>query len=398
MSSNILVRLASLLKVRDKHLRHASFRIFRLLLRQNNPNIHTQIMKHDVIKPLLDLTLQESRRDNLLSCSCQEYFDFIRKEKVKELGKFCWTKHEEELRKLAQSPLGGQRFAQFNAWIQFEILQQNKEPPPAHSRVDKTMDTRGWQSSGRALDAEEENYFNTDDDEELIPVVSPTWPKVAPLVTPAPNTLLKRKRRSSIGGVTKGYRPPLRNPVMGSLVSADYGEEDEDDGRKQLPEGNAQRGDPSSSRSPSPEIPASPKLAHRQVALPASGPPPKRLSEEDDDDDILETIARSRYRPQSPAPGMMASLDSLRPSEKRRRGNDEDDDDVITGRLSKAKKIDLGTLKEKFSFGAIGRTKNGEDSSKKIKVKLGVTSLNASAVNPSTPAPSETGAKDGDTG
>ncbi|KAG6868759.1 hypothetical protein C0993_011028 [Termitomyces sp. T159_Od127] len=397
ISSNILVRLASLLKARDKHLRHASFRIFRLLLRQNNPNIHIQIMKHDVVKPLLDLTLQESRRDNLLSCSCQEYFDFMRKEKIKELGKFCWTKHEEELRKLAQSPLGGQRFEQFNAWIQFEMLQQNKEPLPADIRVDKMMDSRSWQSSGRALDAEEENYFNTDDDDDLIPVVSSTRPRVAPLGTPAQSALLKRKRRSSIGGATKGYRPPLRNPIMGSLVSAEYGDEDEDDGRKQSPEGNSQRVDPSSSRSPSPEIPASPKMAHRQVTMPASGPPPKRLSREDDDDDILETIARSRFRPQSPAPGMMASLDSLRPSEKRRRGNDDDDDDVITERLSKAKKLDLGTLKEKFSFGAIGRTKNGDDSSKKIKVKLGVTSLNA-VVTPSTPAPSETGAKDGDTG
>ncbi|KAG6861854.1 hypothetical protein C0995_011151 [Termitomyces sp. Mi166 len=401
MSSNILVRLASLLKVRDKHLRHASFRIFRLLLRQNNSNIHTQIIKHDVVKPLLDLTLQESRRDNLLSCSCQEYFDFIRKEKVKELGTFCWTKHEQELRKLAQSPLGGQRFEQFNAWIQFEMLQQNKEPPPADSKVDKTMDARGWQPSGRALDREEENYFNADDDEEdFIPVVSPTWTKVTPLGTPATSLPLKRKRRPSVGAATKGYRPPLRKPIMGSLVSADYGEEDEDDGRKPLPlaNENAQRTDPSSSRSPSPEIPASPKLTHRQVPMSASGPPPKRLSTEDDDDDLLETIARSRLRPQSPAPGMMASLDSLRSSEKRRRGDNDDDDDVLMERLTKAKKLDLGILKEKFGFGVIGRTKSGDDTSKKIKVKLGATSFDASAATSSTPVPSETGAKDGDTG
>ncbi|KNZ76043.1 hypothetical protein J132_00318 [Termitomyces sp. J132] len=335
ISSNILVRLVSLLKARDKHLRHASFRIFRLLLRQNNPNIHTQIMKHDVVKPLLDLTLQESRRDNLLSCSCQEYFDFIRKEKVRELGKFCWMKHEEELRKLAQSPLGGQRFEQFNAWIQ-------------------TVEARGWQPSGRVLDAEEENYFNADDDDEdLIPVVSTIWPKAAPHGIPA-HSVHKRKRRSSIGGVAKGYRPPLRNPIMGSLVSADYGEEDEDDGRKPLPSAgdNTHRMDPGSSRSP--------------------------------------------LRPQSPAPGLMASLDSLRPSEKRRREDDEADDDVLMERLSKTKKLDFGILKEKFSFGT--RTKNGDDPSKKIKVKLGVTSLNASATIPSTPAPPETGAKDGDTG
>jgi len=36
-------------------------------------------MKHDVLKPILDLTLEESRRDNLLSCSCQEYFESMRR-------------------------------------------------------------------------------------------------------------------------------------------------------------------------------------------------------------------------------------------------------------------------------------------------------------------------------
>lgn len=97
-SSNILPRVATLLKGRDKHLRHcelsdtfdrilrftfpistAAFRIFRLLLKQNNPNSHAQLMKHDILKPILDLTIQESRRDNLLSCSCQEYFENMRK-------------------------------------------------------------------------------------------------------------------------------------------------------------------------------------------------------------------------------------------------------------------------------------------------------------------------------
>jgi hypothetical protein len=57
----------------------ASFRIFRLLLKQGNPNSHMQVMKQDILKPILDLTIQESLRDNLLSCSCQEYFEHMRK-------------------------------------------------------------------------------------------------------------------------------------------------------------------------------------------------------------------------------------------------------------------------------------------------------------------------------
>ncbi|GLB34125.1 putative DUF625-domain-containing protein [Lyophyllum shimeji] len=401
MSSNIVVRVASLLKARDKHLRHAAFRIFRLLLRQNNPNIHVQIMKHDILKPILDLTLRESRRDNLLSCSCQEYFDTMRRENMKELAKFCMAKHESEIRQLAQSPLGGQRFEQFIAWWQWEMIQQNKEPMPEESRSDKPVEARGW-PQGRSLDAEEEDYFNADDDEEedVTPAVGQSLPRMATVGTPSvgANNLLKRKRRMAVGSTSKGHRPPLRTPALGSLV--DYGDDDEEDGPP--PPLTKKPGSPQpqqrTSLSPSPEVPpASPKLSHRQVVVAPSGPPPKRASAEDEDDDnLLEALARSRPRPVSPAPGMMASMESLRTSEKRRR-EDEEDDDELVGRMSKVKKPDLGAQKERFGFGNISRTKNGDDPPKKIKVKLGTSSL-AVASTTSTPVPSETGAKDGDTG
>jgi hypothetical protein len=75
----------------NEHLLTAAFRIFRLLLKQNNHNTHVQMMKHDVLKPILDLTIQESRRDNLLSCSCQEYFENMRRvsiRRIQELSQF----------------------------------------------------------------------------------------------------------------------------------------------------------------------------------------------------------------------------------------------------------------------------------------------------------------------
>ncbi|KAG5648782.1 hypothetical protein DXG03_000131 [Asterophora parasitica] len=392
LSGDIIVRVASLLKARDKHLRHAAFRIYRLLLKQNNQNMHQQIVKHDILKPILDLTIQESRRDNLLSCSCQEYFDFIRKEQVKELAKHCMTKHEAAMRRLSQSPLGGRRFDQFIAWWNWEVLRINKEPVPDNLKSEKPADSRGW-PQGRALDAEEEDYFNGDDDEEeVVSIVQQTSPKIAMVGTPLPSNQLKRKRRVAVGHSPKGYRPPLRAPSLGALV--DYGEEDEDDDREKASSPLPQQ---STSRSPSPEVPASPKLAHRQVPVTSSGPPPKRVIV-DDDDNLLETLARSRSRPQSPAPGMMASMDTLRTAEKRRRGDDDDEDDELMTHLRKAKKPDLGTQKERFGFGNISRTKNGDDPPpKKLKVKLGASTF-AVASTPSTPVSSELGAKDGDTG
>lgn len=104
LSSNVASRMGSLLTAKDKHLRlgkfHyilfavltysspmgiytmvtlAAFRFFRVALRLNNHNLFTHLIKLDALKPVVDLTLQESRRDNLLSSACQEFFEFMRK-------------------------------------------------------------------------------------------------------------------------------------------------------------------------------------------------------------------------------------------------------------------------------------------------------------------------------
>lgn len=101
LSSNIACHVGTLLSARDKHLRlgeylrashitrddiHgscfdviAAFRFFRVLLRLNNRNLFNHLMKIDAMKLILDLTVRESRRDNLLSSTCKEFFEYMRK-------------------------------------------------------------------------------------------------------------------------------------------------------------------------------------------------------------------------------------------------------------------------------------------------------------------------------
>ncbi len=92
----------------------------------------------------------------------------------------------------------------------------------------------------------------------------------------------------------------------------------------------------------------------------------------------------------------MTGMGLMRPSEKRRRS--DDDDDELMERLTKVKKQDHGTQKEGAS-GPIGpRTKPGDDPPpKKFKMKIGAGSVAVASLPPNS-APSETGAKDGDTG
>ncbi|KAG7097393.1 hypothetical protein E1B28_004743 [Marasmius oreades] len=395
LSTAVVLRIATLFKSKDKHLRHASFRFFRLLLKQNNPNMHTQVMKYDILKPILDLTIRESRRDNLLSCSCQEYFDHMRRENMKDLIKFCMTKHEEEIKALAASPLGGQRFVSF-----IQRWEVNNEPPPPEEVKQESPD-RSWPTQSWTLETEEDSYFNADDDDDdgVIPSISQqNWSRGSgpspPLAGMHPGH--KRKRRMAVAGAPIGNQAvrtpnhtPNNAPFLGSLV--DYDDDDED---SPLPPKEVYA---LSSGEQSPFL--SPKLAHRQTYSPNQRLKPL---EENEEDNLLEALV-NRGRPESPAPGMMASMSDLGPVRKRRRGEDEDEDGLL-GRLSKTKKANVGKQKEGGETGDFGGgsaratiKRNEEPAHKKFKLKLGTPKSVASSAS-TIPTPSVSDAKDGDTG
>ncbi|KAJ7098713.1 component of IIS longevity pathway SMK-1-domain-containing protein [Mycena belliarum] len=376
-SSQILSRVPTLFKARDKHLQHAAFRIFRLILKLNNANLHTQMMKLDVIKPILELTLRESKRDNLLSCSCHEFFDFMRRENIRDMIKFCMTHHEPDIRKLAETPLGKERFILF-----IQRWEINNEPPPEESKSEKPLDNR-WPGQGRVLDAEEEDYFNAEDEDDYIPPISgQQWVRSLVSGRGSPIPSLKRKRRiSTMSGALGAFQPNLTprtpSPSLGQLM--DYGEEDDDLGAIDA------------------ELLAGSTTGSAQPLSSGPPPPPKRPSDDDDEDNMLEALVRgkSQIRPSTPTP---------RSGDKRRRGDDDDDDDEMLERLTKAKKPDLGSQKGAGGGMVTRSAKLGDDPPpKKLKLKFGLGSavLAASPTmpisSPSSPD-SKNGAKDGDTG
>ncbi|KAG1892117.1 component of IIS longevity pathway SMK-1-domain-containing protein [Suillus subluteus] len=415
LSSHISARMVSFLKARDKHLRLAAFRFFRICLKVNNPNFMIHLMKLDVFKPILDLTIQESRRDSLLSASCQEFFEHMRRENIKDPINHCMTKHESLVRQLAASPLSGHRFMSFiRRW---EI---NVEPPPKEeSQPVKSL--RDPRHMGRNIDVEEEDYFNTEDEESdnHTPSISPQvgsrdpYDENPPFISPhlrgrssSPvHTTLKRKRRGAMVG--KGFRPQTlalpRTPPLKSLV--DYRDEDEEEIGPPSPKvpsvpiskAATTASQRSSPLSPAADIPPSPRISHRQIS---SRPPPlPRRSSLDEEDNLLESLLRSKSIAPSPsnAPAKASSKLSMLPirlGDKRRR---EDDDEQLDILANKPKRPDLGSRKEpEPSSGRINTVKPGEDPPKKFKLAL--RSIVTAAPQPLTPVPSEPGVKDGDTG
>ncbi|OSD04439.1 DUF625-domain-containing protein [Trametes coccinea BRFM310] len=402
LSSNVAPRVASLLRSKDKHLRLAAFRFFRTCMRLKNGNIFKHLMKHDVFKPILELTLRESKRDNLLSSTCLEFFDFMRRENLKEIINHCMTKHGDMVRTLAESPLVGSRFKDFIArW------EMNNEPPPIEKIEKHPLGTpqRGW-GQGRLLDTAEEDYFNADDDEEeTIPIVS----------TPPPRGHLlagKRKRPMRTGIPVRspkqfnGAGIP-RTPPLGSLV--DYDEGDDAGAENAAPSSPSLSGRMSpipggfipvgiNTNAPSDAPPASPRMAHRQVSVKAPLSP-------EEDGDILEALSKGgpSLLPKLPLPGGPEGA----AGSKRRR--DDDDDELLERLANKAKRPtpSPSSPKDGAESSAASAPKGApakapEEGPKKLKLKIGAVGASVAAApsssTSSSDSPSSTGTKDGDNG
>ncbi|KAI0650842.1 DUF625-domain-containing protein [Trametes meyenii] len=396
LSSNIAARVASLLRSKDKHLRLAAFRFFRVCLRLKNGNIFKHLIKHDVFKPILELTIRESRRDNLLSSSCLEYFDFMRRENLKDVINHCMTKHGDLVRSLAESPLVGSRFKDFIArW------DMNNEPPPVEKieKVPLGTPQRGW-GQGKSLDTAEEDYFNADDDdEEPIPIVSTPPPRGHPLAG-------KRKRPMRTGIPMRSSPKPQqfnagspRTPPLGSLV--DYDEGDDAGGENGSP---PSPGPPSGRASPVPggfipvscyphsdAPPASPRMSHRLVSVKSPLSP-------EEDGDILEALAKGG---QSLLPKLSSGPESGVGSKRRR---DDDDDELLERLANKAKRPTPSPLSPKDdtdSSPGVAKalpTKPSEEGPKKLKLKIGAIGVAVASSSAPPSSPSSTGTKDGDNG
>jgi len=352
------------------------------------------LIQQDVFKPILTLTIQESRRDNLLSSSCQEYFEFVRRENVKDIITHCMTKHETLVRQLADSTLGGPRFKAF-----IQRYEMNVEPLPKEEKTPEQLVPNGARRWGQGvlLEAEEEDYFNADDEEE-------PFPNLPVLSSSPPRGGVKRKRARATGLPMRPVRPPYasipRTPVLGTLVDYDDGDDavsgSPDDATASPNRSPSSNYFPTTSSAPTPDVPSSPRLVHRQIPQKAAPSSPQ-----DEQDDLLESLYKA---------GASSPTAPTKPPDLGKRRRESDDDDELLERLaSKAKRPSVGSTPDKEKenseaspAGKAGLAKPAEEGAgpKKIKLKFGAVGSAVAAAQPTAtpPAPSSTGTKDGDNG
>lgn len=118
---------------------------------------------------ILDIVLETMPRDNLLNSACLELFEFIKRENIKPFILHVVEKYREKLETITyvdtfQTLI--MRFEQlqgYEAEADSTLFSQDEGSDSRRIRVNGQR----WQGS-REMDAAEEEYFNTSDDEDEV--------------------------------------------------------------------------------------------------------------------------------------------------------------------------------------------------------------------------------------
>ncbi|EFX03091.1 duf625 domain containing protein [Grosmannia clavigera kw1407] len=277
--------------IRQHHHRFA-VRFFRQLVAMRDEFYNQHIMHQRLIDPILDLVSRTLPRDNLICSAGLEFFDFFTKEDLGELTKHLVEVYREKLHALSYMQTFSDLLAGKYPPNQAAITHvNNPDQPLITDQEDAAQSANG---TGRALmesiamDPDEE-YWNTDDEEELE----------------------QTAMAAAAAGNATG-RPLTDSPSLKQLVdyaSDEEGEDDEDDeaeqaegGSKGKAEGEAV-GDPDKENSPSPSS-GSLEAAVRPASsspVSVSSRPPERISEkrrreEDEEDELGKLMLQNKRR------------------------------------------------------------------------------------------------------
>jgi protein phosphatase-4 regulatory subunit 3 len=229
-----------------------------------------------LFEPILNLVVETMPRDNLLNSACLEFFDFIKRENIKNIISHLVENYRDKLKEITYVDI-------FSNFIIRYDQTQGFAPSMETSFLDTEEDTpkrpetgRGnrWESGIKDVDTQEEEYFNTSDDEEDI-------------LGKASSS------RASVNGAS-----PLSKPLV-DYPSDEENENMETDLTGGILEGGDENTPPSSVT----------KDAEKSPLLPSSllSSPPEKVSEkrrrEEEDDDEMTKLSQPKRRNSSSSVG-----------------------------------------------------------------------------------------------
>ncbi|KAF9674254.1 hypothetical protein SADUNF_Sadunf10G0108300 [Salix dunnii] len=152
---NVIEKVLTLTRRKEKYLVVAAVRFVRTILSRHDEHLINHFVKNNLLKPIVDAFVSNGDRYNLLNSAILELFEFIRKENLKSLLKYIVDSFWNELVK----------FEHLTSIQSLKVkYEQCLEQCGAKSTGD-ILDPRK-RNDERALEKEEEDYFNEDSDEE----------------------------------------------------------------------------------------------------------------------------------------------------------------------------------------------------------------------------------------
>ncbi|KAM0563327.1 hypothetical protein ACHAPJ_001045 [Fusarium lateritium] len=104
MSNDIAKRISQLLACPEKYLRLVAIRFFRSLIGLQDEFYIKHLTEKQILGPILEVLIETMPRDNLLDSASLEFFEFIKKENVKDLIKHLVVNYRERLLALSYMP------------------------------------------------------------------------------------------------------------------------------------------------------------------------------------------------------------------------------------------------------------------------------------------------------
>ncbi|XP_073053649.1 uncharacterized protein [Primulina eburnea] len=200
--NNAIDKILYLTRRREKYLIIAAVRFVRTLISRNDEHLMNHFVKNNLFKPIVDVFVANGDRYNLLNSSVLELFEYLRKENLKILLRYLVDTFWDELSK----------FEGLSSIQALKVKYEQSLENVRTSSTDNLLDQRK-RTDERALEKEEEDYFNEGSDEE-----------------DSASAQMTSAERSQIQAsvVANGSAPGHPSPRSGGLVDYDDDEDDEE--------------------------------------------------------------------------------------------------------------------------------------------------------------------------
>ncbi|CAG8474974.1 1937_t:CDS:10 [Acaulospora morrowiae] len=165
ISTNVTMKMCSLLKTRETYVKLAALRCFRACIGMKEEFYNRHLVRNNHLEPIIHLLVGTNGKNNLLNSACLELFEFIRKENIKPLVNSIMEKYGDQLIKIDYVDTFRQLQLRYEQNKEV-LVKPDKSPGESSQSQNNTqqMGHEGW-SSG-VIDEDEEAYFNTSDDED----------------------------------------------------------------------------------------------------------------------------------------------------------------------------------------------------------------------------------------